>query len=336
MDPSVSIVITTYNQAAFIEATVRSALAQTYPRCEVIVVDDGSSDETPERLATFGSTIRYIRQDNRGVAGSRNTGIRQATGELLAFLDGDDIWEPGKIAAQVAAYQAHPRSGLIAVDTREFTGPRTIRSGGLSKKPFLQRDGGDIVTGRFYRELLQGNFISTTSQVMIPAHVLRTVGLSDERFRVGSDYDLYLRIASAHDLTFVKRVLANWRYLPTSASGHQERRHLVWLQDDVAILKKHVRLASSEWRPVVRQALRARLFAAARAAYYYGCDADKRWAISYLTGLWTGNRPHLWSLVFCLGLSCSPAARKVAGLCFKPVFERELPLRRHRRGQTCQ
>src|SRR5262249_36756155 len=150
--------------------------------------------------------------------------------------------------------------------------------------------------------------IATTSQVMIPAAVLRNVGVSDECFRVGSDYDLYLRIAAQYDLTFVKRVLANWRYLPTSASGHQARRHLVWLQDDVAILKKHVGFAAIEWRPTVQQALRKRLFAAAQAAYYYGCDADKGWAVTYLTRLWTTNRAHLWTLVFCLGLSCSPAA----------------------------
>ncbi len=101
VNPSVSVVVTTYNQARYIAETIESVLAQTHAPREIIVVDDGSTDETPSITARFGDRITCIRQKNQGIAGSRNAGIRRASGELIAFLDGDDLWEPGKLAAQV-------------------------------------------------------------------------------------------------------------------------------------------------------------------------------------------------------------------------------------------
>jgi len=177
MKPSVSVVITTYNQAPYIAETVLSALNQTYPHLEVIVVDDGSTDETGARLAPFRDRVALVRQENQGVAASRNTGVRAAKGELIAFLDGDDLWEPDKLDVQVAAYQAHPGSGLIAVDACVFSGAEVLTKSTLPWSTTLSAGDGAVSTGRFHDDLLRDQLICTTSQVMIPARVLKAVGL---------------------------------------------------------------------------------------------------------------------------------------------------------------
>ena len=321
MDPLVSIVVTTYNQAQYIEETIASALGQTYQNREVIVVDDGSTDDTAARLARFRDRIVYIHQSNRGVAGSRNSGVRSAKGELLAFLDGDDLWEPDKLAVQVAAYQAYPHAGLIAVDACIFSAIEVLRESTLPWSTGVLRAGdGGLATVRCYRELIQGNFIATTSQVMIPALVLQSVGLSDERLKIASDYDLYLRIASAYEMTFVKAVLTRWRYVSTSASGPLALRGMHWFHDVAAVLEKHLGMATAEWRPLIRVTLRRHAFVAARAAYYYGCDHDSAWARGYLARLWARKPSNLWPLVFCVGLSSPSAFRKVAAVVFRRLL----------------
>src|SRR5690242_11178404 len=127
MKPLVSTIITTYNQAEYIAAAIESALAQTYAEQEIIVVDDGSTDDTSTRIATFASRVTSIRQANAGVAASRNSGVRLAKGPLLAFLDGDDAWERDKLEIQVAAALAEPLSGLIVVDGTQFDTAGTLR-----------------------------------------------------------------------------------------------------------------------------------------------------------------------------------------------------------------
>jgi glycosyltransferase involved in cell wall biosynthesis len=99
--PKVSAVIPTYNYAQFVREAIESALAQSWSNMEVVVVDDGSTDDTAQRLAEYGDRIRTIRQENRGLSAARNTGIREASGEYIAFLDSDDVWLPEKTAMQM-------------------------------------------------------------------------------------------------------------------------------------------------------------------------------------------------------------------------------------------
>ena len=323
MTPLVSVIVTTYNQAPYIEETLRSVLAQTYEHREVIVVDDGSTDDTPARLARFDASIRCIRQRNQGVAGSRNTGVQHARGQLVAFLDGDDLWEPEKLAIQVHAFEAHPASGLIAVDAAEFCGSGILRSSTLPwQKSFLRANQGGLATVRCHRELLYGNFIGTTSQVMVPARVIRAVGLSDTRFNVSSDYDLYIRIAARHEFTFVNEVLVRRRYLETSASGPAQRRPLVWGQDVIEILKKHLRDNSHEGRELIKSILPQRILATAEAAYYYGSDQDRAWATRYLLRLAARNPGALGPCLFLAGLWTPRAVRAAV----RPFVRKMLPV----------
>src|SRR5437879_7719954 len=125
--PTVRFVSSTYTPASYIGPALDSVFAQSRPPAEVIVVDDGSTDETSERIAPYRDRLVYIRQPNQGVAQARNTGVRTARGDLLAFLDGDDLWEPEKLARQVAAACAPPDSGLIAVNGVQFSETRLTR-----------------------------------------------------------------------------------------------------------------------------------------------------------------------------------------------------------------
>ena len=115
MPPLVSIIVPAYNQSHYLEAAVQSALAQTYADVEVIVVDDGSTDDTravAQRLTD--SRVRYVYQENRGLPAARNTGIRHARGSLLSFLDSDDLFLPDKVRLLLAAMEADPSLGLVA------------------------------------------------------------------------------------------------------------------------------------------------------------------------------------------------------------------------------
>jgi len=267
--PRVSVVVTTYNQARYIGPTLESVFAQTRQADEVILVDDGSTDETPEAIAPYRDRLVYIRQVNQGVAGSRNTGIRHAQGALLAFLDGDDLWEPEKLAVQVAAAAAHPDSGLIAVNGVQFaeTG-LTIPSLFPAMIAPLFHGGAETVSVDASGYFLRAGIICTTSQVMIPARALETVGLSDPDLAVVSDWDLYVRIAERYPVTFVERRLTRWRYHDRSVSGPDILRGLRWGEDGVIMFAKHARETTGERRKLVRAALKAQLLRAVQEAYY--------------------------------------------------------------------
>jgi cellulose synthase/poly-beta-1,6-N-acetylglucosamine synthase-like glycosyltransferase len=305
MNPLVSVVVTTFNHAPYIEQALESVFSQTYPNVEVIVVDDGSSDETPARLAHFQGKIISIRQQNQGIAASRNTGVHRSTGEFVAFLDGDDLWEPEKLAMQVAAAQIYPRSGLIVVDGVHFDSTGILAQSLLDSPHvtgFLASTKGVYVTGSCYNLLLEENFISTSSEVMVPTRVLRAVGASDTRFRVSSDYDLYLRIAASYDVTIVKRALTKWRYLPTSASGPRDLRFLIWAEEDIEVWKKQLRYASEQYQSLIAHQIRKRQLAMAQRAYHYGRKTDRGWASRYLLRLIMRNRSSPVILPFLVGL----------------------------------
>ena len=102
--PLVSVIIPTFNRGEWLREAIASVLAQTHPRLEVIVVDDGSRDHTAAVVCAFGARLTYIRQDHAGVSAARNRGVAAAHGEFIAFLDSDDMWQPPKVAAQVALF----------------------------------------------------------------------------------------------------------------------------------------------------------------------------------------------------------------------------------------
>ena len=184
--PRVSVIVPVYNRPAFVRQAVDSALAQECPGgFEVVVVDDGSTDDTPNVLASYGERIRVVTQSNGGAARARNAGFAAARGEYLALLDSDDIWMPGKLAAQVALLDAHPEAGFAHSDVEEFFEDEPGRR-------WTRRPG--VVSGDLVRTLLRRNIVHTMT-VMLRRRAVEEVGDFDPKYPPCEDWDLWLRIA---------------------------------------------------------------------------------------------------------------------------------------------
>lgn len=310
LQPRISVVVTTFNQAGYIEAALNSVLFQTYAPFEIIVVDDGSTDDTAKCIAPYQNRLRYIRQTNQGVAASRNTGVRAVSGDVIAFLDGDDIWEPEKLAVQLMAHEEHSSSGIIVTDGVQFdeTG---VRTQSLFRHVHSAFEGEwSSITVRCYREFIRRTLISTVSQIMIPAAVLRDVGTSDPKIGVCSDYDLYLRIASRYPVTFVSKVLMRWRYLASSASGPNHLRYLMWSAAGIRALKKQLGEGPSQHHPELRKRISRAVIEAADTAYGVGRGGNRSWAARYLLRLLFHNPTYPSVAFFLVGLSLpNPVAR---------------------------
>ncbi len=194
--PLVSVVLPTCNRRQFVKQAVDSVLAQDGAAFELIVVDDGSTDDTPAVLRSYGERIRILRQANRGVSAARNAGIRAARGGLLALLDSDDYWLPGKLAAQVDFFQAHPAA--LICQTEEIW----VRNGVRVNPGRRHRKSG----GWIFEKTLPLCLVSP-SAVMMKKTLLDEVGLFDERLPACEDYDLWLRIAWKYPVHLIERPL---------------------------------------------------------------------------------------------------------------------------------
>lgn len=191
MNPKISVIIPCYNRARLIGDAIRSVLAQTVQPHEIIVVDDGSTDATEVHIAFNFPEVRYLRQSNAGAAAARNTGIKAATGDWIAFLDSDDTWEPHALAAMAK----HAHFDVV------FGRAENVNEYGMRSEYIHDRaiaEGLDSApSGSFNRPfacLLEKNFLAVGA-VMVRASVLRESGLFDTRLKASEDYDLWLRLA---------------------------------------------------------------------------------------------------------------------------------------------
>jgi hypothetical protein len=200
----VSVIIPAYNAARTIDTALESVFTQTFRDLEVIVVDDGSSDDTAERVAAWGDRVIFRRQQNSGPAAARNHAISLARGELLAFLDADDVWLPTKIERQVAYFDRFPETGLL------HTNARTTR---LTLSVLLETPEQTVPQmappTNSYCELFHCDRYVKTLTVMVPRAAVRRVGGFDERrhFHV-EDWDLWLRIAAEYPVGYLPDMLA--------------------------------------------------------------------------------------------------------------------------------
>ncbi|MBI3299551.1 MAG: glycosyltransferase [Elusimicrobia bacterium] len=199
--PLVSVVIPAFNAERWVPAALESVLAQDYAPLEVIVVDDGSKDGTGAAVARFGDRVRYVRQANSGVCQARNRGAREARGKLVAFLDADDVWLPGKLKAQAARFAARPGlatcfTGTVAFD--EATGRETLLAYRLSP---------DLVADL----LLHCTIIGNSSTVMVRREVFERVGGFDPALSNCADWDMWIRLAGAGPVDLVPEPYVRYR-----------------------------------------------------------------------------------------------------------------------------
>ena len=213
--PRVSVVIPTYNYARYVPEAIDSVLAQSFEELEVIVVDDGSTDQTAEILRAFGGQLHDIRQEHRGLSAARNTGIRAARGQYVAFLDSDDLWLPDKVSLQVARLDAKPEVGLVYGETLFFddSSPATLT---------LHSHFAPHPSGRILSWLVRGNVIPSPTP-MVRRELFERVGLFDEMLSACEDWDMWIRIARVCEIAYVHRVLAKKRQHQENMSLDSER-----------------------------------------------------------------------------------------------------------------
>jgi glycosyltransferase involved in cell wall biosynthesis len=207
MSVLVSIIIPVYNGAPFIAETVKSALGQTCFDCEIIVVNDGSSDNTLSVLTQFGDSIKIINISNAGVSNARNVGIAAASGEYVAFLDADDLWQIDKIKKQLAVMKLNPSVGFCCCNftVKDHRGGMITHFERLSNNANLLFD--EAMSSQTLAVLIKENFVGTASNVMITRKVLEKTGLFDTNLRQAEDYDLWLRCAFNTDFIVMSEVL---------------------------------------------------------------------------------------------------------------------------------
>ncbi len=212
----VSVVIPAYNAMTYLPQTIANVLEQTYTDFEVLIVNDGSTDNVVEWVAQISdSRVWLISQENQGLAKTRNTGIRKSQGEYLAFLDADDLWESTKLAKQVEILDNHPEVGLV------YSWVTYLNQHGKSTGRTVCYQ----AEGNVWSELVTKNLIECGSVPMVRRACLEAVGLFDEQLsclNVGEDWDMWLRIAARYPFKVIKEPLVFYRQLTGSASKNYE------------------------------------------------------------------------------------------------------------------
>ncbi len=259
MGPRVSVIIPTFNRWPMIQQAVESVLNQRPQADEVIVVDDGSTDGTAQKLKEYGSRLRLVSQPRRGVAAARNLGVRLSRGRYIAFLDSDDIWLPGKLEVQTAFMEKDAEIQIC--QTEEIWIRRGIR---VNPKKRHRKPSGDI-----FRRSLALCLVSP-SAVMMTRELFERVGGFDETFPVCEDYDLWLRIAVETPVSLIPeplvvkrgghadqlsrsiwgldrfRILALQKLLRAGVQGRKRRWVIKTLREKVAIVAQGARKRGRE------------------------------------------------------------------------------------------
>lgn len=247
--PLVTVIIPSYNHAHFLVHALGSVRAQTYSHVEVIVVDDGSTDDTRSVVAAF-PWVRYLWQENRGLAAARNTGLAHGRGELVVFLDADDRLLPGALETGARLLAENPDLGFVAGHSR-----------------FITREGVPLPTQQPvrsdedpYMALLRRNSIRNPAMVMFRRRVLDEVGGFDSRVDACADYEMYLRISRSHPVRFHDALVAEYR------------KHGGNMSSDAALMIRQLRLVMRAQRQHLVSRSRQEAFRAGRRNMreYYG------------------------------------------------------------------
>jgi glycosyltransferase involved in cell wall biosynthesis len=224
--PLVSVIIPSYNHAHLVGEAIKSVLEQDYQHYEIILVDDGSTDNTCEVVAQFGFKVRYIYQPNQGLSAARNSGLYAARGELVGFLDADDLYEPNFISTLISILEANPQADAVHCACRfvdRFNNP-------------LPQIAGKVVTAEhLFSTMLKGNFLTPVCMFAYKYCYEETGGF-DRAFQGVADWDMWLRISKSFTVIATEQVLARYRVTPYSMSTDIESM----LEDRLNVLAKHV------------------------------------------------------------------------------------------------
>ena len=247
--PVVSIVVVCYNQAQYLGEAIESALAQTYQFVEILVVDDGSTDETAQVAAAF-PRVHYLHQSNRGLPAARNTGLRRSTGEYIVFLDADDRLLPDAVQQGMHCFGDFPDSAFVSGSYRNM----------FSDGSPAPTDPQQLVEADHYCHMLQGNYIGMHAGVMYRREKIAAVGGFREDLRACEDYELYLRVMRNWPVRVHSGIVAEYRQHDTNMS-----------KDRTLMLKSVLSVLESERRQIRNPRLRKALKRGCRVwKDYYG------------------------------------------------------------------
>jgi glycosyltransferase involved in cell wall biosynthesis len=263
VSPITSVIIPTYNRWPLVAEAVDSVLAQSFQGIEIIVVDDGSTDGTTNRLAKFDGRLRLFTTTRRGVAAARNFGVSQAQGCYVAFLDSDDLWLPGKLETQIAFLDRHPEIQICQTDEIWVRNGVRVNPKAMHRKP-----SGDI----FVRSL--DLCLISPSAVMMTRELFQRIGGFDESFPVCEDYDLWLRVTSVYSVPLIPEALVVKR------GGHADQlSRSLWGMDRYRVLALQKILRSGldgVPRTAARDVLRRKVLILAQGARKRGKEQEAR------------------------------------------------------------
>jgi glycosyltransferase involved in cell wall biosynthesis len=257
-NPLISVIIPTYNRANIIAHTIENIFAQTYKNFELIVIDDGSTDNTQAVLREFGSHIRVITQDNAGPAAARNRGIDVSRGEIIAFQDSDDLWKPSKLERQIALLSRLDKSVPCCLCNAFF---RMVRG-----REYTSFDFSGIKTS--YQEgiwlnvaeVLATRFVLFNQTVAIRRSAIEKAGSFDEKLKYLEDYDLTLRLAMEGPWAFIREPLVIWREGAANSLSQQAGRDPIVLKEyEINIFEQALTRATGPKNAKVRRQLSSRL-----------------------------------------------------------------------------
>jgi len=248
-NPKVSVIIPVYNGEKYITQAIESVLAQTYKNFEIIIVNDGSTDNSFEKIKPYLNlpNIKYIEQENKGVAAARNTAIKSSSGELIAFLDQDDLWVPEKLEIQVDYLRQYPDVGLVHSNISY-----------INECPELMETPKDWLTnaeGMCFKELFIKNRIAVLT-VVLKRQCLDQVGLLNESISRSDDYELWLRISRMFPIGHVNKTLALYRLHKSNTSHDRFRMTLA----ELITINSIVSQSSDVHKEIGRDVVNERLF----------------------------------------------------------------------------
>lgn len=230
MNPTVSVVMAAKNYARFLPQAVRSVFTQTFPDWELVIIDDGSTDDTPVAVKPFlgDARVRYVRSDRLGQPRAKNLGMRLSRGEFVAYLDADDAWEPTKLAKQLAVLNERPEVGVCHCDRLLMDEEGRVSPPPLTPTPSPAGGEGNIA------RLFLNNFVCFSS-VVVRRAVFDQVGGFDPEFDLAIDYDLWLRVARHWQFASVPEPLVLYR----TGHGNLSKKLSDRVATAVSIMTRH-------------------------------------------------------------------------------------------------
>jgi glycosyltransferase involved in cell wall biosynthesis len=256
-NPLVSIVMPVFNSEKYVSDAILSVINQSYFNWQLIIVDDGSTDSSVLQIKQYLHDVRInlVRQGNHGPSVARNRGLELSCGELIAFIDSDDVWVNTKIEEQVAIFEQDEDLAMISADMR------LLNENNVVAESCFEHNGYEFVaSGDIYKNLLKENFIFTP-MVLIRKRVLDAVGKFDPNLRISEDRDLWLRIARNHKIIVLDRILGDRRIHKTNTTSDRElyaKHQIKMFEKQLLLLKEPKSSLACEVVPIIVDIIKKR------------------------------------------------------------------------------